>query len=170
MKIFGKTLSEYIHFQWIMLALILVVGLLRLTLSLAGMPNHSVKWLSVSIVGLLGILYYAIRVHTRNFGTSRHLLALIVIQNVVLQGIIIAGIVWGITTGHDNIYTAPEYTVNPTTGQTGVEGKTWGHVGGHAVFGLLLGSLIGWAVASLVLWVVRKVAPRKDASTATTPA
>ena len=170
MKIFGKTLSEYIHFQWIMLALILIVGILRLGLSLAGVPNHSVKWLSVTILGLLGIFYYAIRVHTRNFGSYRHLLPLIVIQNVVLQGIIIAGIVWGITTGQDNIYTAPEYTVNPSTGQSGVEGKTWGHVGGHAVFGLLLGSILAWGIASLVLLVVRKVAPRKGASGAVTTA
>ena len=167
MEIFGKTLSEYIRFQWIMLALILVAGILRLALPLAGVPNDSVKWLSVTILGLLGIFYYAIRVHTRNFGSYRHLLALIVIQNIVLEGIIIAGIVWGITTGQDNIYTAPEYTVNLSTGQPGAEGKTWGHVGGHAVFGVLLGSLIGWGVASLVLWVVRKLAPRKGASAAT---
>lgn len=86
MRIFGKTLSEYISFQWIMLALILVVGILRLGLSLAGVPNDSLKWLSVTIVGLLGIFYYAIRVHTRSFGSYRQLLALIVIQNVVLQG------------------------------------------------------------------------------------
>ena len=107
MKLFGKSLSEYIEFQRQILSLIAVVALLRLLLSLAGLPNASVKWLSVSVAGILGVVYYGIRVHTQRFGSYRELLPLVVIQNGVMQAIIIAAIVLGIYTGRDNIYTAP---------------------------------------------------------------
>jgi hypothetical protein len=46
MKIFGKTLGEYVRFQKTFLILILAVGLARLALSLAGAPNSTVRWLS----------------------------------------------------------------------------------------------------------------------------
>lgn len=79
-----------------------------------------------------------------------------------MQGFIIAAIVLGIVTGQDNIYTAPEYTVNPATGESGIEGKTWSHAGGHAVFGIIVGSLISWAIGSIVLAVSRRVWRRED--------
>ena len=67
MKVFGKSLSEYVSFSKWILGLIAVVGAGRLALSLAGFPNSEVKWLSVSIAGLLGILYFAVRVPTTGF-------------------------------------------------------------------------------------------------------
>ena len=53
--IFGKPWSEYIRFQRVFLILIVVVGLARLFLSLAGMPNSTVKFLSITVIGLIGI-------------------------------------------------------------------------------------------------------------------
>ena len=67
---FGKTLSEYVRFQRPMLLLVAVVGLLRLALSLAGLPNSTVKWLSVSVAGLIGVVYYAVRVHTQGLAAT----------------------------------------------------------------------------------------------------
>lgn len=161
MSIFGKSHSEYFGFQRMVLAVVAAVALLRLALSLAGVPDASVKWLSVSWVGLLGIVYYGVRVHTAGFGSYRQLLPLIVIQNAVMQAIIIGGIALAIGTGQDNIYTAPEFSVDIRTGQSGVDGKNWLHAGGHAMFGLVLGSLIAWGIASLVLLITKKAAPRR---------
>ncbi len=76
MPVFGKTLSEYIQFLKPILVLILIVGLARLFLSLAGAPNSTVKWLSLTVVTLLGALYCAIRVHTSGFGSYQQLLPL----------------------------------------------------------------------------------------------
>jgi hypothetical protein len=166
MKIFGKTLSEYLRFMGMCLALVAAVGLLRLVLSLAGVPNSSVKWLSVSWAGLLAIAYWAVRVHTTGFGGYRHLLPIALIQSVVIQGIIIGAIALGIFTGQNNIYTAPEYSVDPSTGASGIEGKTWGHAGGHAFFGLVVGTLIAWGIACLILLIAKKAAPQKGPTTA----
>lgn len=150
--IFGKPCSDYLRFQRVILGLVLVVGLARLGLSLAGLPNSTTKWLSLTVLTLIGVFYYGVRVHTSGFGSYKQLLPLIFNQNALAQIIVIVGIVIGILTGHDNVFTAPEYSGNQ-------DGKNWFHVVAHGVVILVL-PLVGWLVASLVMWVTKKVAPR----------
>ena len=156
---FGKTISEYIAFQKYILLLILVVGLGRLFLSLAGVPDSTTKWLSISVVSLIGILYYAVRVHTTGFGSYKQLLPLMFIQSVVAQGIIVAGIIIAILTQKDNVFSAPEYS-------GGGEGKTWLHVLAHLVAGLIIVPLAGWLIGSIILFIVKRVAPQNAAKEA----
>jgi len=157
MIIFGKPLSEYVAFAKIFLVLIVIVGVARLGLSLAGVENATVKWLSISVVTLIGLVYYSIRVHTSGFGSYKQLLALIVVQSIVAQAIIIVGIVIAIFTNRDNIFSAPEYS-------GGGDGKTWLHAGAHLVFGVIVGSLVAWLIGSIILFVTKKVAPRETAA------
>ena len=56
MTIFGKRLSEYVAFSKPFLGLILVVGIVRLALSLGGVPNWTAKWLSITAVMWIGML------------------------------------------------------------------------------------------------------------------
>src|SRR5437867_13124941 len=91
--IFGKRLSEYLRFQRVFLILIVVVGLARLFASLAGMPNATVRFLSITVIGLIGIFYYGIRVHTTRSGSYKQLLPLTVIQTVVTDTLILAATV-----------------------------------------------------------------------------
>ncbi len=149
MKIFGKTLSEYVGFsKWILL-LIAVVGIGRLALSLAGLPDSEVKWLSVTVMELLGLVYYSILVHTTGFGSYRHLLPLLVIQAIVANVIVAGGILLSMATGVTNIYSAPEYS-------GGVNGATWTHAGAHIVFGIVT-SLVAWLVAAGLMFIVKRV-------------
>jgi hypothetical protein len=157
MTVFGKPLSEYVAFAKVFLWLIAIVGVARLGLSLAGVGNSTVKWLSISIVMLVGLVYYSIRVHTSGFGSYKQLLALIVIQSVLAQAIIIAGIVIAIVTHRDNIFSAPEYS-------GGGDGKTWLHAGAHLVFGVIVGSLLAWLVGSVILFVTKKAVQRDAAA------
>ena len=152
MTLFGKKLSEYLRFQWWILALLVVVGLARLALSLGGAPKDTAKWLSVTAVMVLGLLYYSVRVHTSGFGGARHLLGLLLIQQIVAQAVIILGIAIAVTTGQDNIFSIPEY--RPPMG--GVEGRTWNHALGHLVIGVFVLSLVGWLVGSGILALTRK--------------
>lgn len=149
---FGKTLSEYISFAKPILLLIIVVGIARLALSLAGVQNGAVKWLSISAVLFIGLLYFAIRVHTTGFGSYKQLLPLMFLQSVVSQVIIVAGIIIAIETGKDNIFSAPEYS-------GGGDGKTWLHVGAHIVLGTTAGPLLAWLVGCVIMWVTKKVHP-----------
>jgi hypothetical protein len=73
MKIFGKSLSEYVSFEKGFLILVLVVGLARLGLSMAGVPTTIVKLFSLSVLLLLGAIYYSVRVQTSCFGSYMQL-------------------------------------------------------------------------------------------------
>jgi hypothetical protein len=152
MKIFGRSLSEYVAFSKWILVLIAVVGAGRLVLSLAGLPNSEVKWLSVTVAGLLGIVYFAVRVPINGFGGYKQLLPLMVLQGALANLIVVGGILLAMATGTDNIYSAPEYS-------GGTDGKTWGHAGAHLVLGIVVGPLIAWLVAAGLMFIVRKIAP-----------
>ena len=157
MKVFGKSLSEYVGFSKWILGLITVVGVGRLVLSLAGLPNSEVKWLSITGAGLTGIVYFAVRVPTAGFGGYKHLLPLLVLQAAVANGIVISAILIAMATGVDNIFSAPEYS-------GGLDGKTWAHAGAHLGFGIVLGPLIAWLVAAGLMFVVKKLTPAPAAA------
>ena len=125
---FGKTVSQYLGFQKVVLAVIVLAWLVRLALSLAGTPNASAKWVSVTAVLLLGVLYYGVAVHTKGFGSYKQLYPLMLFQSLLGEGLVALAIVLAILTSRDNIYTAPEYS-------GGGDGKNWVHVVAHLVVG-----------------------------------
>jgi uncharacterized membrane protein len=94
---FGKQVKEYIRFERWILILIVVVFALRLGLSLAGVINANypgkfllpkgTEWLSINLVLLVGILYCAIAVQTRGFGTYKHLFPLLLFQTGIAHGL-----------------------------------------------------------------------------------
>ena len=61
------------------------------------------------------------------------------------------GIILGIVTGHNNIFTALEHC-----GVCGADGLKWGHALGHIVLEPPLVSLISWLPASAILFVTRR--------------
>ena len=155
MTVFGKRFSDYVAFAKIFLGVILVVGILRLALSLGGMPNTTAKWISMSTVVWLGVLYSASRVYTSGFGSYKQLLPIVVLMNWVAQAVAIVAIVIAIFTATDNIYSAPEYAF-------GEDGKTWLHAGAHLLVGTTVGSLVYWLVGCVVMFVTKRVARREQ--------
>jgi hypothetical protein len=141
MNIFGKRLAEYVAFSKPFLGLILAVGISRLALSLGGVPNSTAKWLSITAMIWIGILYFSIRVHTSGFGSYKHLLPILVLQSLVAELVIVCAIILAIFTGHDNIYSVPEYSF-------GQDGKSWLHVAAHAGLGTTISPLVGWLVGA----------------------
>ena len=158
MKIFGKNLSEYFRFQTVILLLIVIVGIGRLALSLAGVPNSSAKWLSITAVIVVGAVYCTLKVHATGFGSYKHLLPLLVIQSALSQLIVAAAVALAILTNKDNIFSAPEYS-------GGGDGKNWGHVGAHLLVGFVIAPLVFWLVGCLILLVLKKVAPGTKTAT-----
>jgi hypothetical protein len=160
MSIFGKRLSEYVAFSKPFLGLILVVGIARLVLSLGGVPNSTAKWLSITAVIWIGILYFSIRVHTSGFGSYKHLLPIFVLQGLAAQAIIGPSIVLAIFTGQDNIYSVPEYSF-------GQDGKTWLHVVAHLGLGTTIGPLVSWLAGCLTMFATKKLVTKgKDTEAA----
>jgi len=153
---FGKRLSEYLGFQKTALAFVGGVGVARLVLSLAGLPDSVVTWLSMTVAGWAAILYYGVAVHTRGFGSYKQLLPLVLFQVVLVQAIAVFGILLAIG-GLPNIYAAPEYSGPPFARSS----NQWTHALAHLTIGIVVPTLLGWGVASLVLWITRKAAPRR---------
>jgi hypothetical protein len=150
--VFGKSISDYLRFQQFILVIVAVVGLLRLGLSLAGVPDAAVAWLSMNVVTWAAALYYGAAVHSRGFGSYRQVLPLVFFQIVVQQAIAVIGIMIAIA-GFPNVYAAPEYT-RATSNQ-------WLHALAHLTVGIVAPTLLMWGVASLVLAVTRRVARRE---------
>jgi len=150
MNIFGKSLSDYVRFERGFLILVLVVGVARLALSLLGVPNSTAKFLSLTVMFLLGMAYYSVRVYTSGFGSYKQLLPVLALPVIIGNCIIVAGIVIAILTAKDNIFSAPEYSPGKA------DGKTWGHAAAHVVAMIIL-PLILWAVGSLIMCVTKKL-------------
>jgi hypothetical protein len=152
---FGKRVSQYLGFQKVFLGLIAAVGLARLGLSLAGLPDTSVRWLSMNVVGWAGALYYGVAVYTSSFGSYKQLLPLAFFQTVLMQSIAVLGILLAIA-GFANIYAAPEYSFGATS--------QWLHALAHLTIGIIAPSLLLWGVSSVVLLITKRMARRPVAA------
>jgi hypothetical protein len=151
MKIFGKTISEYVGFAKGFLILVLLVGLARLVLSLAGVANSVDKFLSLSVLMLVGLVYFSVRVYTSGFGSYKQLLPVLALQWIASQSIIIAGIVIAIATSKDNIFSSPEFSPNRA------DGRNWAHAISHLVV-MLVAPVISWLIGCLIMLITRKIA------------
>jgi hypothetical protein len=153
---FGKPVSEYLGFQKATLAFVGGVGLARLALSLAGLPDSVVAWLSMTVAGWAAIFYYGVAVHRRGFGGYKQLLPLVFFQILLVQAIAVGGILLAIA-GLPNIYAAPEYSGPPFARSS----NQWTHALAHMTIGIVVPTLLGWGVAALVLLIAKKTAPRR---------
>jgi hypothetical protein len=150
MKIFGKPLSEYVHFARLFMILIFAAGVIRLALSLNGVPNETTRWFTMTGLAWIGVIYFSIRVHTTGFGSYKQLLVIFVLVDWVAQAIAITGIVIAMATGMDNVFSSPEFAF-------GRDGKTWLHLGAHLFIGTTAGALMPWGIGSLILAATRKL-------------
>lgn len=151
---FGRSWAEYVSFHRVFLALILAVGLARLGLSLAGLPDSSARWVSMNVPLWAGTLACGVAVHRTGFGGYRQLLPLVFLQLLPLHAVALLGI--GLAAaGHPNILAAPEYG--------GQFGHTL-HAAAHLTLGLVIPSLLLWGVAALTLRITRSLAERPTPS------
>jgi hypothetical protein len=159
---FGKTLSQYVAFQRPVLILITVVFLLRLAISMAGVPVSGARFVSVTGVLVLGALYYGWAVGQRGFGSFKQLYGANLVQGLFSQTLVALAIVLAIVLGHDNIYTIPEF-YPPSQGASPIpmptDGKNFGHALAHIlVAGAIVMPIVGWLLGSVVHLATRKKA------------
>ncbi len=159
---FGKTLSQYVAFQKPILILIAVVFVMRLALSMVGVPVSGAKFLSVTGVLVLGSLYYGWAVGPQGFGSFKQLYGANLVQGVFSQTLIALAIVLAIVLGKDNVYTIPEFYPF-SSGNMPIpmptDGKNFIHAINHVVIaGAIALPLIGWLLSSVVHLLTRKKA------------
>ena len=144
----ASIVRSLVRVDW--LVLLAAMGLLRLGLSLAGLPNDTVRWFSMNAVAWAGVLYYGIAGRARGF-SYRQLLPLALFQTLVFQAVAVLGIALAIA-GRPNIYSAPEFSM-------GAQSQTV-HLLMHLTLGVVVATLLSWGVACLVLLITRKLSPR----------
>jgi hypothetical protein len=114
MILFGKRLSDYTAFCRMFLIVIPVIGIGRLALSLGGAPNSTARWLSMTVMAWIAVIYYSVRVHTSGFGSYKQLLPIFALLNLSAQVIAIAGIAIAIFSGNNNVFSSPEFAFGST--------------------------------------------------------
>src|SRR5262245_35967425 len=148
MRIFGKTVGEYLRFAMGVVVPVVVVGVVRLALSLAGAPVSAAKFFSVTTAALLGVVYLGVKTHTSGFGSYRQLLPLMVITLGAASWVSGIAVVLAIATGTDNIFSIPEYS-------GGQDGKTVFHAFAHFLIAPFVAGLVAWGLSSLVMLVTK---------------
>jgi hypothetical protein len=148
---FDRRISEYIGFQKVFLGLIAAVGLARLGLSLAGLPDAAVRWLPMNAVAWAGALYYGFAMHRSGFGSYKQLLPLAIFQTLLMQSIAVLGILLSIA-GFRNVYAAPEFSFGAQS--------QWTHAVSHLTIGIVVPPLLFWGVSSLVLLITKRAGRR----------
>jgi hypothetical protein len=106
----------------------------------------------MTVVAAASIFYSDTAVHRRGFGGYKQLLPLLLIQNVLANSIAIIGIALTIA-GFPNIFGAPEFTGPFPAHQ-------WAHILGDVIGGMGVFCIVGWGVASLIMLITKKLAPR----------
>ena len=145
----GEPTSQKALFRKVALAVLAVVGLARLGLSLSGVPDGVVRWLSMNVVAWLAAFAWGV-VARRSGGGYRRLLPFAFAQALVFHGIAVLGILLTIA-GLPNIYGAPEYSGPAAPNQ-------WLHAAAHLTVGMLAVTLLWWGAACLSAFVARKLA------------
>jgi hypothetical protein len=152
---FGKPVREYLELQKWWLCALVILGLLRIVLSIGGPPSPAVKWwTSTNLLGYAAAVYYGVAGYRRGF-LFKQLYPLVLFHVVVFHALAILGILLTIA-GYPNLYATPEVTAFQ---------NQWWHIGAHLTVGMAVGPLFGWAVASLAMLVARTVAPRSVPAT-----
>ena len=118
---------------------IAAVGIVRFVLSVSGLPNSTVKFVSMSVVMLAGTIYFSFATPTHK-GRLKDAY-LLVLPYVVIE-VLALGYTWG--TGHQTIFHADEYSLG-----YGIAAHTIGHLVG----GLTWEPLFLFLVME-VIWVI----------------
>lgn len=129
------------------IAAIAAVGFIRFVLSVSGLPNSTVKYVSMSVVILAGAIYFALTTPTHK---GRLKDAYLLILPYLVIEVLALGYTWG--TGHQTIFHAQEYSLG-----YGIAAHTLGHlVGGltwEPLFLFLLMEIL-WAIYTACRMVV----------------
>ncbi|MEW5976784.1 MAG: hypothetical protein AB1898_13355 [Acidobacteriota bacterium] len=155
MKINGYGILAHVRFLSPLLGILTGVWLLRLALDAGGCPHYLSRFVSVTTTTTAMVFVAALLIHFRGFGSYANMIMASLLLTTWAQLLVILAILFGVITGIENIYTAPEYSF-PKTDPYHLR-----HIYGHLTFGIGLTTLFGSAVGCLLLWVFRKLIPMR---------
>lgn len=111
---------------------IFLVGVVRFALTVSGVPNNIVKFVSMSAVMTAGLIYFALNTKTH---MERLKAAYLLVLPYMIIEVAALGYTWA--TGHQTIFHAAEYSLGFSIG--------W-HTLGHLIGGLTWEPFLGFVV------------------------
>ena len=121
------------------IAAIAVMGVIRFALTVAGLPNSTVKFFSMSAIILAGIVYFAIAsaTHKERLKASY----LLILPYMIVE---VAALGYGWATGNQTIFHAQEYSFG-----MGIAAHTLGHLVGGLTW-----EPLGCFVVMEIVWLI----------------
>jgi hypothetical protein len=145
--------KEQMRFLYPFFLLMFSIWALRIMLDAAGAPGWLTRLMSLTTFSPIAILLGVLLLHVRGAGGYSQVVVTSFLINAWAQLLIIATIVFSVTTGIDTVYTAPEFSL------PGDDPWHMRHIHGHLTFGIGLGSLVGAGVGCLLLSLLRRFIP-----------
>jgi hypothetical protein len=127
------------------MAAILLVGVIRFALTVSGVPDNIVKFVSMSVVLTAGTVYFALKTNTH---LERLKAAYLLVLPYMVIEVAALGYTWA--TGHQTIFHAAEYSLGFSVGL---------HTLGHLIGGLTWEPLFAFAIME-ILWVASRAIAR----------
>lgn len=150
MKVNGRTLSEHLRllkpFFWVLA----LVWALRYVVALAGGPTWLVRSFSLIFLAPILIAVMVLVVHIRRFGGYSNVIVATFLLTFFVHLLIASGILLTETMGIERVMRPSVRHAPPTLT----------HAIGHLTFGLGMGTILGAALASILLFVLRMVVPK----------
>jgi hypothetical protein len=160
MRIGEYRVWEHVRLLAPILAVLAGAWALRWILAASGAPPWLVRVVSLTAATPIAIVVGVVLVHARRFGGYASVVLVALLLNAWAEGLICVAILISVATGIDNVYTFPEFSM------PGDDPRHLRHIYGHLTFGVGIGSLIGAAVGSLILFLLRRLVPLPERSTA----
>lgn len=159
MKIGGHPLRQHLRILAPLFALLTGVWALRWVIGCVNTPRWILQVVSMTVFSPAAVLLAVLMLHVRRFGGYASVVVCSLLLNAFTEAIIVLAILFSTLTGIPNIYTFPMYSPNE------LDPNHLRHIHGHLTWGIGLSTLAGAAVGSLLLFLLRKLAPMGPAPT-----
>lgn len=153
MKIGGHPLRQHLRLLAPLFALLAGVWVLRWIIGCLDTPAWLFHVVSLTVFSPIAVLLAVLMLHIRRFGGYASVVVCSLLLNAWTESLIVLAIVVSILTGVTNIYTMPMYSP-PDAGLHHIR-----HIRGHLTYGIGISTLAGAAMGSLLLFLLRKLAP-----------
>jgi hypothetical protein len=153
MKIGGHSLRQHLRLLAPLFALLAGVWLLRWIIGCIDTPAWIFHVVSLTVVAPVAVLLAVLMLHVRRFGGYASVVVCSLLLNAWTEVLIVLAVAFSVLTGFMNIYSAPMYS------PADVGPHHLRHMRGHLTYGIGISTLAGAAMGSLLLFLLRKLAP-----------
>jgi hypothetical protein len=153
MKIGGHPMRQHLRLLAPLFALLAGVWLLRWIIGCINTPSWLFQVVSLTVFAPVAVLLAVLMLHVRRFGGYASVVVCSLLLNAWTETLIVLAIAFSVLTGFSNIYTAPMYS----PADAGPHHLR--HIRGHLTYGIGISTLAGAAMGSLLLLLLRKLAP-----------